>query len=115
MTKILNLDELEAPVDKILTLKGKDNFYHPFTVQEFIDQMKKAETKDAESGVKTSETVEYMVEMIMRAFPTVDEADLRGLPLDRMKLITDFVNDVVAEDATPEPETGSKKAKGKSK
>jgi hypothetical protein len=117
MTKILNLDELEGPSDKLLKFKGVDHVFHPLTVGEFIAQAKRAEAKDAAGDTKVSESVEYMVELIVRAFPTVKTEDLQGLPLERLRVITDFVNDVVSTEAavgSPEGEE-AKKGKGKSK
>lgn len=118
MTKILNLDELEASVDKVLIFKGVSHEYRPYTVGEFITVMKTAEARDKAGEHSVSESVEYMVETINRSFPTVSSDDLRGLSLDRLRLITDFVNGVNEEEAiapSPEGEEAAKKGKGKSK
>lgn len=115
MTKILNLDDLQDTTDKALIFKGVTHNFAPFTVEAFIAQMKKAEAQDKRTDVPASEYVEYMVELVTRSFPTVDADVLRKEPLDRLKLISDFVNDIGQEENEAAPKAAAKNSKGKSR
>ena len=91
--KILNLDELETGIEKQVVLKGVTHKLHPFSVQQFIDNLKEIDAYAAMETVTVQEVVEHMVKMISGAFPTIAEADIRGLPMEKMKALSDFVKD----------------------
>ena len=98
MVKILNLDALEGTSDKTLVFKGVSHSFKPFTVDEFIAEMKRAQDQEKAGDVSVTDFVNYLVSMVVRSFPTVQEADLRELPVERLKIIADFVNGVNQED-----------------
>jgi hypothetical protein len=115
MTKILNLDTIETP-EKVLHFHGVDHKFQPFTVEQFITEMKRAEERDKDGAkIETSEAVTMMVAMIKRSFPTVEEADLAVLPLDRLKVISDFVNDVNEEEGVQAVEASKPEDTGEAK
>jgi hypothetical protein len=55
-----------------------------------------------------------MVKNVLRSFPTIQEADLRALPLDRLKMITDFVSGIVQDDAAEAAPAEVKNSTGES-
>lgn len=68
MTKILNLDEVESTIDKTLVIKGVSYAMRPFSVDEFINQMKEIE-EVSKSNLTGVDLYKKSLEMIRRAFP----------------------------------------------
>lgn len=100
MTKILNLDTIETKVDKTIVLNGVEHAFSPFTVEQFIEQLKEIEAiENGERTLSIREYAEYSIKSIKRAFPTVPEAELRALHVDKLKAISDFVRGEVAAEA----------------
>lgn len=91
--KVLNLDELETGIEKTVILNGRRHRLQPFSVQQFIDNLKEIDAYAAMEVVTAQEVVEHMVRMISGAFPTIPEAEIRALPMEKMKALSDFVKD----------------------
>lgn len=91
MTKILNLDDIEQSVDKRVTLNGEDHDFHPFTVDEFIAQLKEIEAVEKAGEMTVVDYTEFAIKSILRGFPTIQEADLRKLSVTKLKALTDFI------------------------
>jgi len=90
MAKLLNLDEVLPANEKVIILKGKEHVMAALTVQRFIELTREAE-EYAEKEMKVSESFERFVATILDSFPTIKEAELRAMDLQRLKLIVDFI------------------------
>lgn len=99
MTKVLNLDDFEQSVDKSVTLNGKSHEFKPFTVDEFISQLKEIEGLEKDGQLSIAQYVEFSIGTIKRAFPTIEESELRALTITKLKALTDFVRDVAENEA----------------
>lgn len=96
-TKILNLDEIETGVEKSFILGGKTHVMKPLSVLEFIAQTKRLEEMRA-SDPSAEASLEFMVDSICKAFPTVDRQDVYSLDMPRIQKLTDYINaDLEAE------------------
>lgn len=99
MTKILNLDELETTIEKVIVLKGVKHPFVPFSVGDFIDNLKEMEANAKREDVPMSEYMEHMIGMVQRSFPSIPEQEVRDLPMEKLKAITDFIKGVTEEEA----------------
>lgn len=91
MTQFLNLDEFETKIDKRVKLNGVTHEFQPFSVEDFIDQLKEMEDFTKREEVPVSEYMTHMVGIVHRAFPTIPEDELRKLSMPKLKKLTDFV------------------------
>lgn len=98
MTKILNLDDIQQPEDKNVVLKGATHTFQPFTVGEFVAQLKEIEEIEAKGQLSPADYAEFSIKTVKRAFPTIPEQDLRELPIFKLKALTEFVKDVASDE-----------------
>jgi len=101
MTQILNLDTLEAPTDKQLILKGVTYAFQPFTVSDFIEQVKDSQALQATDSANMADIIELSIKTIVRAFPGVPDAELRALTMTQLTAVSNFVRDVAESEAAP--------------
>lgn len=90
MTKVLNLDALDTNVERSIIVKGKTYMMQPFSVEDFINQMKEIE-QIGDKEPSGSEMYETSLRMILRAFPTLDDATLRSLNTFQVDAIYNFL------------------------
>lgn len=90
MTKILNLDDIETSIEKSIVIHGATYNLKPFSVEEFIDQMKEVEALGQET-ISGSEMYEMTLRMIMRAFPGLTDEKLRKLNTHQVDAIYAFL------------------------
>lgn len=99
-TKYLNLDEVQPPVSKVLTIKGKSYEMVDLTVGAMVENLRLAEKMEG-NNAPLHEQIELMVRLISNVFPSVPEDVLRGLSLDQLTRVVEFaqssVEDVAAE------------------
>ncbi len=110
--KILNLDEFEDRIQKVIKYQGREHQFHPFTVQDYIDTMKtmtlmKEKEERVEKAIQEGkepnpkdlvgqdEVFEYTVKSIRRAFPTLSEEEVRAMPINTLNAISDFISNEV--------------------
>jgi hypothetical protein len=107
MTTYLNIDEL-APPKKELTLKGVTYEMHTVTVGEFIEFMRANGMEDQKKfdELPFDERLEKLIDQIHKAFPTVPDDDLRGLTMDQLVTIIQFISGNLKEEA--EAKAGAK-------
>ncbi len=99
MTKILNVDDL-APVEKKISIKGKEYDVVERTVEQVIQAIK-AEKELAKDGNEEGR-MNMFVSMIKAAIPDLPETTIKNLPVRSLMVIMDFVNtneEVEAEEA----------------
>lgn len=118
MTQFLNLDEIETTIEKVVVLNKVSHSFVPFTVEDFVNNLKEMETYSAKTDVPMSEYMSFMVSMVKRAFPTIPEGELDKLTMEKLKALTDFIKGVTEQEAvaglTAEQEAEVKKSEGKS-
>lgn len=88
MTTMLNLDELTSEAAKTLVLKGEQHFAVEVTVQGYINRVKRAKSIDREAGPEIQ--IEETVKMLQEIFPTVSEAQWRGMKLRELNAVIEF-------------------------
>lgn len=91
--KVLNLDGF-AQVKRQLSLKGQNHDVLETSVQQFIDNLAAAEALES-AGEKTPDTlsrqVKASVDAILESVPSMDRADLVGLPIEALTAIMKFI------------------------
>lgn len=92
MTKILNIDDLVEEAPLVIEMRGKKHEMKPSTMGDFIANMKDLESLSAAPGV-VAET-EITVRIILRAFPTLTEADVMSWPTAAIGRIFDIVRGI---------------------
>jgi hypothetical protein len=122
MPKMLNLDEVAASTERVLTIKGVTYAMKPMSVADFIEytsatqaeQLKATKTK---AKAKTSDKpkpaleksikdiMETFIEMVTKSFPTLPDEIVRGLTLDQLNAIVSFARG----EQDPEAEEEEKK------
>lgn len=90
MTKVLNVDDLEGSIDKVITIKGVDYAMKPFSVEDFLNQMRELNAL-GEKGVDGAEMFEMSLRMIERAFPTLPKGTLQTLNTFQVDAIYNFL------------------------
>jgi hypothetical protein len=108
MTRILDLDELqtEAP-EVVIKLNGKEHAMKVLSVGEFIENAKELEKSKLEvaspdeEGALTSlaGSFESIIQMILKAFPTMTRDMLADRPIAQLNQILSFVNGEGLKDA----------------
>lgn len=102
MTKVLNLDEVETKLEKAIKFGGKEYVMSPLSVGDYVAQLKELQAIDQEKD--PAQVFEKMIASVVRAFPTMKEAQARKMTLSQLEALTRFIRGEV--DA--ETETGKK-------
>jgi hypothetical protein len=112
MTKVLNLDQLETTIDKVVTIKGVDHRMTPLSVEDFINQMKEIDQATS-SDMTALEMYELSLKVILRAFPTIPETQLRALNTFQIDSLYAFLKEKVDHAAEEGAEATSGNETGK--
>lgn len=107
MTKILNMDEVTAPVVTV-RMNGVDHQKKELTTRDFINLSRKAEENARrEKELTMSEFVEELIDTILIAFPTMNRDELLEKPVDYLHRIVEFARDSdIAEEVAKEEGNG---------
>lgn len=89
--EILNLDELETAIEKTIVHKGQKHVFAPFSVKDFVENLKQIEAYSKQDEIPVSEYMEHMINMVVRSFPSLGEDEVRELPMPKLKAINDFI------------------------
>lgn len=91
--RILNLDNFETEIDKVVKYKGVEHKFKPFTVRDFIQNVKEMEdlARDDATEEDIVAYVNQMAVLINRAFPTLSVEEVLEMPMEMVKALTDFV------------------------
>jgi hypothetical protein len=98
--QFLDLDAL-VEADITLKLNGVTHQYKEMSVEDFIWLRKKAKEFEALPDTAENEDV-FMtssIEMVLRHFPTMKEAELQALGLTKLKRLSDFVMSISMQGA----------------
>lgn len=95
--KILNLDEIDTGIEKAFTLGGKTHKMKPLSVMDFIAQTKRLDEMKA-TDASAEDNLNFMIDCVVAAFPTVTREEVAALDLGRIRKLTDYINaDLEAE------------------
>jgi hypothetical protein len=95
MAKILNVDGL-AKERKEIVLKGVTHEIKEMSVDDFLVAMNTADVLDKDSSPKAQ--IDAIVTMVSRAIPTLQEAEIRGLPFEQLNAISAFIRGEVPDE-----------------
>ena len=98
MTKILNLDDLETTIEKSIEIKGVRYDMKPFSVEEFVDQMKEIE-EVSQKDLSGAELYLISLGMIRRAFPGMTDDILKKMNTFQIDAIYEFMKARTEEEA----------------
>jgi len=84
----LDLDAIENEVEIVVKLNGKEHALQPITVDDFIYNTKLVQ--DLGTNPDFEKETMTIIKMLIRAFPTMTEEELRKLPLVKLNAILDF-------------------------
>ena len=90
-TNFLDLDAVAPEVELTVKLNGKKHKLKPLSVEDFIrntkDQIALSSVGDVESEVN------LILKMLVRAFPTLTEEELREVPLNKLWKLLEFARE----------------------
>ena len=98
MPQMLNLDEVAAKTERVLSIRGEQYEMQPMSVSDFIDYTSKVQAQEvkgkkkgkAEPDKSIIEIMESLIEMITKSFPTLPEEIVRTLTLEQLNAIIEF-------------------------
>lgn len=107
MTKIINLDSLKQEALIIIEVEGKRHEMKTASVDSFIENMKAIEGL----GLNASpiQEIEVIIGIVARAFPTLDEKQIRSWPITTIQHLSEVARGVNGEIATAD-EAAAKEA-----
>lgn len=97
MTKVFNVDSLYEKEPLEIILNGKNHVVHEMNVASFLETMKDAE-KLKDSKDDTTAQIEVLIAGILRAIPTVTDAEIRALTFDKLNAVSQFIRGEVPDE-----------------
>ncbi|AMB48261.1 hypothetical protein [Methylobacterium sp. AMS5] len=110
-TTFIDLDAVDLPRKLVVKLGGKEHELVPVTVESFVANTKLLQKLGAQDGDLEAE-VNTVIEVILRAFPTMTDKMLRAMPLANLNKLmaaaqnddgTKAVQNAVAKEAPANP------------
>lgn len=89
MTKLLNLDQLNAKEVREVQIGGATYQIKEMSVEDFIETTRVAEEMEKEESY--AKQLHATVKLVKRAIPSIDETVLLGLSLDQLRALTAFI------------------------
>lgn len=89
MTKLLNLDQLNAKEVREVQIAGTSYTIKEMSVEDFIETTRVAEAMEKETSY--AKQLQATVTLIKRAIPTIDQGVLMQLSLDQLRVLTAFI------------------------
>lgn len=86
--KVLDLDQLEVGTEKTIILKGKRYTMRPFSVKDFIEQMKSVSNAENQS---VEDAFEVVVDSIVKAFPGIPRDDVMEMEMPKLNRLHEFI------------------------
>lgn len=102
MTKVINLSDLKKDPEVKLVVGEVEHVMQPATVNSFIEHMKMVE--DLGTNASLAEEMEVMIKIIIGAFPTLTDDEVRQWPLSYIQQINDVVQSNAGTAATQDEE-----------
>lgn len=112
-TKFLDLDAVKPATELVVGLGGMKHTLVPVTVEAFLANTTLIDQMREEGGISTRVEFELVIKLLLRSFPTMTDAMLRGLTFDQLKQLqafaqnndgTDQVNKEAAAEAAANPQ-----------
>ena len=89
MTKLLNLDQLNAKEVREVQIGGTTCKIKEMSVEDFIETTRVAEEMEKEASY--AKQLAATVKLIKRAIPEIEESLLMALSLDQLRALTAFI------------------------
>jgi uncharacterized protein with von Willebrand factor type A (vWA) domain len=89
MTKLLNLDQLNAKEVREVQIGGTMYQIKEMSVEDFIETTRVAEEMEKEQSY--AKQLQATVKLIKRAIPNIEESLLMRLSLDQLRALTAFI------------------------
>lgn len=113
MTKLLNLNQLNAKETREVQIGERVYAIKEMSVEDFIETTRVAEQMEAETSY--AKQIAATVELIQRSIPTIDRIVLMTLSLEQLRALTAFIRGedaekiiaAATEEASSEGETGN--------
>lgn len=109
MTKIINLDELKREPLVSIIVDGKRHDMHEATVSTFIENLTALE--GLSMNASPIEEIEVVVGIVLRAFPTLTDKQVRSWSLDVIRHLSEVARGVNGEIATNDADEAAEAAK----
>jgi len=115
MAQVLNLDDLAAKTEKVLSLKGVKYVMRSMSVQDFIDFSKEAQERELDKAKVEGDSIkegkepteadvsviaESFIGMIQHSFPDMPEEVVRTLSMDQLGAVVAFARGDEMDDIT---------------
>jgi len=95
--KILNLDTLETGSEKVIVIGGVEYAMRPFSVQDFIEQMRSISSAE---NAAPEEAFSLVVDSIVRAFPGLERKSVMDMEMPKLNAIYEFIRATTEEEVT---------------
>lgn len=109
MTKIINLDTLKREPLVSIVVDGKRHDMQDATVETFIENM--TALQNMSMNASPIEEIEVVLGIVLRAFPTLTDKQIRSWPLDTIRQLSEVARGVNGEVATTDAEQAAESAK----
>jgi len=109
MTKIISLDSFIKEPVLVLEVEGVKHAMVPTTVETFLENMKDIEALSI--NATPVQELEITVRIILRAFPTLTEKQVKSWSLEQIQGIAEVARSVSGEVVSTEEDKEPKKAK----
>lgn len=92
----LDLDAVLPPVAFSITLNGAKHELKEADVEAYLANIR--DVQNLALAADIAEETEFSIKLVKRAFPTIQEAELRGLRLSQLQAIIDFARGANGEE-----------------
>lgn len=90
-TNFLDLDAIAPEVEMTVRLNGQEHHLKPLSVEDFIKNTKDQASLGASGNVE--DELNLVLRMLLRAFPTMNEEELRAVPLTKLWKLLEFAKE----------------------
>lgn len=113
-TTFLDLDSVVPDKQVVIKLAGEEHKLVPVTVKGFVENTKKLEAFLKKELKTTEDEVQFAIDTLLTTFPTMTAEMLHALDLFKLNKLVEFaqshngtkqVQDAVAEETKPDPQT----------
>lgn len=90
-TMFLDLDAVKPEVDVSIKINGTTHNLVPPSVEDFLENTKMIQAAATQTDLQAQ--FDMTIKMLIRAFPTLPEKDLRGLTLPQLNRLIEFAQE----------------------
>lgn len=109
---LLDLDAIKPEVKRAIKINGVIHEIKPITLGDYIENTKRVQELAAMEVHDPVKETEILIDMLLRAFPTVEREDLMKLPLETLTRLNELTVQITGEaQVTEEAKAEAKKGK----